>query len=141
MLAFHMILAQHSRRSTSLAHTLAPLLHFPGRDENLVTETPFSRPLFSSTSALFHFPYPVTPLFATLTKTAGVYTNNSHSGTSSSRAKSKGRSPQCSSSFFSYSCALFCTYQNLNPFVFKYFHTLFRNGRPATLLESVPSAL
>src|SRR6266849_6231060 len=71
MLAFHMILAQHSRRSTSLSHTLAPLLHFPGRDENLVTETPFSRPLFSSTSALFHFPYPVTPLFATPTKTAG----------------------------------------------------------------------
>src|SRR5713101_7424561 len=66
-----MILAQHSRRSTSLAHALAPLLHFPGRDENLVTETPFSRPLFSSTSALFHFPYPVTLLFATLTKTAG----------------------------------------------------------------------
>src|SRR5712692_1713863 len=71
MLAFHMILAQHSRRSTSLAHTLAPLLHFPRRDENLVTEPPFSRPLFSSTSALFHFPYPVTHLFVTLTKTAG----------------------------------------------------------------------
>src|SRR5713101_6865329 len=66
-----MILAQHSRRSTSLAHALAPLLHFPGRDENLVTETPFSRPLFSSTSALFHFPYLATLLFATLTKTAG----------------------------------------------------------------------
>ena len=71
MLSFRVILAQHSRRSTSLAHTLAPLLHFSDRDENLVTETPFSRPLFSSTSALFHFPYPVTPSFATLTKTAG----------------------------------------------------------------------
>src|SRR5260370_16450364 len=30
---------------------------------------------------LFKVPYPVTPLFATLTKTAGVYTNSSHSGT------------------------------------------------------------
>ena len=30
---------------------------------------------------LFQVPYPATPLFATLTKTAGVYTNNSHSGT------------------------------------------------------------
>ncbi len=71
MLSFHVILAQHSRRSTPLAHALDPLLHFSGRDENLVTETPFSRPLFSSTSALFHFPYPVSPAFATLTKTAG----------------------------------------------------------------------
>src|SRR5712692_7776344 len=71
MLSFRVILAQHSRRSTSLAHTLAPLLHFSDRDENLVTETPFSRPLFSSTSALFHFPYPASPAFATHTKTAG----------------------------------------------------------------------
>ena len=31
----------------------------------------YSRPLFSIASALFHFPYPVTPLLATLTKTAG----------------------------------------------------------------------
>jgi hypothetical protein len=33
---------------------------------------------FSGTSALFHFPYTATPLFATLTKTAGVCTNSSH---------------------------------------------------------------
>src|SRR5712664_32253 len=30
---------------------------------------------------LFQVPYPATPLFATLTRTAGVCTNNSHSGT------------------------------------------------------------
>jgi hypothetical protein len=30
---------------------------------------------------LFQVPYPATPLFATLTKTAGVCTNNSQSGT------------------------------------------------------------
>jgi hypothetical protein len=40
-----------------------------------------SRPFFSWTSALFHFPHRATPLFATLTKTAGVYTNSSHYGT------------------------------------------------------------
>src|SRR2546423_2264087 len=28
----------------------------------------------------FQVPYPVNPVFATLTKTAGVYINNSHSG-------------------------------------------------------------
>ena len=40
------------------------------------------RPLFSVASTLFHFSYPVSPVFATLTKTTGVYSNNSHSGTS-----------------------------------------------------------
>src|SRR5882672_10216171 len=40
----------------------------------------FSGPFFSCTSALFHFPYPVSPVFVTLTKTTGVYTKNSHSG-------------------------------------------------------------
>src|SRR6266566_9076598 len=39
-------------------------------------------PLFSCACALFHFPYPVTPLFATLTKTTGVCTNSSQNGTS-----------------------------------------------------------
>ncbi len=40
-----------------------------------------SIPSFSSSCALFHFPYGVSPLFATLTKTAGVYTLSSHFGT------------------------------------------------------------
>src|SRR6266699_5567545 len=39
-------------------------------------------PLFSCSCTLFHFPYPITPLFATLTKTTGVGTNNSQNGTS-----------------------------------------------------------
>src|SRR6266566_2591007 len=39
-------------------------------------------PLFSCSCTLFHFPYPVTPLFATLTKTTGVGTNSSQIGTS-----------------------------------------------------------
>src|SRR5258708_7430994 len=62
---------QNSRRSTSLAPAAQRPLPFRYRDENLVTATPFSRSFFSSTSALFHFPYPATLLFATLTKTAG----------------------------------------------------------------------
>ncbi len=37
--------------------------------------------LFSISSPLFHFPYPLSPLFATLTQTAGVCTNNSQNGT------------------------------------------------------------
>src|SRR6266478_2897529 len=36
----------------------------------------------------FQVPYPATPLFATLAKTAGVCTNNSHSGTHQSRLQS-----------------------------------------------------
>jgi hypothetical protein len=56
--------------------------------KNLILLAPFRRadfifsvPLFSRGSALFHFPYPVTPLPATLTKTAGVYPNSSQYGT------------------------------------------------------------
>jgi len=44
-------------------------------------ETPRIRSLFSRVCALFHFPYPVSPVFATLTRTAGVDTNNSQLGT------------------------------------------------------------
>jgi len=36
--------------------------------------------MFSVRCALFHFPYPLSPVFATLTKTPGVYTISSHSG-------------------------------------------------------------
>src|SRR6266851_6468251 len=61
---------QNSRRSTSLPPAAQRPLHFRYRHENFATATPFSRPFFSSTSALFHFPYLATLLFATLTKTA-----------------------------------------------------------------------
>jgi hypothetical protein len=42
---------------------------------------PSVNPLISMRCALFHFPYPVNPVFATLTKTPGVCPNSSHSGT------------------------------------------------------------
>jgi hypothetical protein len=41
----------------------------------------FASPLFSAHYTLFQVPYPAAPLFATLTKTTGVCTNSSHSGT------------------------------------------------------------
>src|SRR5689334_18913082 len=47
---------------------------------------------------LFQVPYPVSPVFGTLTKTAGVCTNNSHSG----------YSPLRTSRFLSHSCELLC---------------------------------
>src|SRR5260370_16229983 len=47
----------------------------------ITRETPRIRSLFSTAYALFHFPYPVSPVFATLTQTAGVDTDNSQLGT------------------------------------------------------------
>src|SRR6266850_1241843 len=70
---------QNLCRSVPLAPAALHSLHFRHRDEPRVASH-FFRPFFSCACALFHFPYPATPLFATLTKTTGVYTNNSHSG-------------------------------------------------------------
>src|SRR5258708_27133153 len=69
-------------------------------------------PLSPVFRTFFQVPYPATPLFATLTKTAGVCSNNSHSGTSSPRASPMAthHTPFYSSAFFSHSCALFCTF-------------------------------
>src|SRR5258708_37978501 len=67
----------------------------------------------------FQVPYPATPLFAALTKTAGGCTQNSHSGTHQSRLQSAHMSdclyplspiPYTLSPFFSHSCALFCAF-------------------------------
>src|SRR2546430_6731665 len=71
---------------------------------------------------LFQVPYAVTPVFAILTKTAGVWGYSSHFGRPWGLGDEK--SLFHSSSFFSHSCALFCTHQELNSFVFKRFHTL-----------------
>ena len=104
MLAWVAIFSTDSRRVTQCRHaTKIPspqLLLFPAltdRDacnscrirsyENcrVSTEYPIYPPtlLFSSAAfgTFFQVPYPVTPLLATLTKTARVCTNNSHSGT------------------------------------------------------------
>jgi hypothetical protein len=54
--------------------------NFSNNSQWIFSNRRISGPLLPSTSALFHFPYPATPLFATLTKTPGVYTISSHSG-------------------------------------------------------------
>ncbi|SRR6266851_9041344 len=64
--------------------------------------------LFSSGYALFHFPYPASPLLAALTKTTGVCTNSFHSGTPHLLVATC-QSPQHLRPLFSYSSALFCT--------------------------------
>ncbi len=92
-------------------------------DDKLVTRQDF-RPFFSWACALFHFPYPATPMFATLTKTVGVYTNNSHSGTPRTSLATLASNLQPLTSVFSYSCELSCTLQKLNSCVFKQFCTL-----------------
>ncbi len=67
----------------------------------------------------FQVPYPATPLFATLAKTAGVCTNNSHSGTHQSRVQFSSLAglsltpiphSHTLSPFLSCSCALFCAF-------------------------------
>jgi len=85
----------------------------------------------------FQVPYPVSLLLATLAKTAGVCTNNSHSATHQSRVQFSSlvglsltpiphslHPIPLSSHILAHSFALFCTPQNLNSFVFKRFRTL-----------------
>ncbi len=88
------------------------------------------RSLLSSDYTLFHFPYPIRPLLATLTKNAGVCTNNSHSG--SPRAVSaKGTLHSSLATAFKF-------------FLFKLLRTLLRffaHIKNATLLFSSDSAL
>jgi hypothetical protein len=79
---------------------------------------------------LFQVPYPVSPAFATLTKTAGVWGYSSHFETvhapSTFKYSDLQMFPRVSElcPFFSIPCALFCTLQKINSFVFKRFRTL-----------------
>src|SRR5258708_39550352 len=87
------------------------------RSRPSVFEFPF---LFSNGYALFHFPYPVSPVFATLTKTAGCVPTIPILELASRQSSLENDS----SSFFSHSCALFCTPRNANAFIFKHSRTL-----------------
>jgi hypothetical protein len=78
---------------------------------------------------LFQVPYPASPLFATLTKTAGVWGYSSHSETV--HASSTFKHPDVTfqrvsdlSDVFSDTCAFFCTLQKHNSFIFNRFRTL-----------------
>src|SRR5712692_2881521 len=105
----------HPRRTFQFRH----------RDEKLVTRRDFC-PFFSWACALFHFPYPVTLLFATHTKSAGVYTKSSHFGTPRSSLATLTSTLRPLTSTFSYSFELLCTLQKLNSFGFMRFRTLAR---------------
>jgi hypothetical protein len=92
-------------------------------------KSPAIRP-FRIFRTFFQVPYAVSPLFASFTKTAGVWGYSSHSGTVDASSTFKHSDlqmfPRVSelSRFFSNSCALFCTLQKINSFVFKRFCTL-----------------
>ena len=81
----------------------------------------------------FHSPYPVTPLLATLTKTAGACTNSSQFRTRLDAPlgmPSNSHTPSFSISYpllfpaLAHSFAHFCTYEKLNSFLFRRFRTL-----------------
>jgi hypothetical protein len=129
MIASVVIDRRHLRRSPQ-SRALARLFLFNIPTCNLQT---CQRLLFRT---LFQVPYPLSPLLATLTKTAGVCANNSHSGTHpmewrlyplSAHGHSGIQTFRCASGlspFFSHSSALFCTYKKLNSFLFMRFRTL-----------------
>src|SRR6266568_2141657 len=78
-------------------------------------------PLFSYNCALFHFPYPVSPAFATLTKTAGVWPNSSRFGTRHSALILLQLIQVLSFHTLAHSFVQWALYK---PFVFKCFRTL-----------------
>src|SRR5260370_15509170 len=106
ILAWVVIFRRHHRQASSYRHVtkntsrqLLWNLHLRDRDarnpfrirsyENCRGSIQHSHPVPLSPifRIFFQVPYPVTPLFATLTKTAGVCTNTSHSGTHQSRVQ------------------------------------------------------
>jgi hypothetical protein len=94
---------------------------------------PSARHSLLATRHFFHSPYPPTPLFATLTKTAGVYSSNSHSGTRTL--------PFSLSPFVSYSSELFCHHAKLNSFVFLRFRTLSPKHPGVGMLQRFPARI
>src|SRR5467141_569588 len=77
MLAWVVIYRRHLRHSTPIFYLCVLSVSALSSPTLSLNHSPLS-PIFRT---LFQVPYPATPLFATLTKTAGVCTNNSHSGT------------------------------------------------------------
>jgi hypothetical protein len=114
--------------TTSLTLPALRPLRFHHRDEKGVTSH-FFRPFVSYTSALFQVPYPLSPLFATLTKTAGVYPNSSHSGTH----------PSSSTKFvaLSFHALMNCPFRK--PFVLTFMHRMGGVGGIPNLSTFQPS--
>src|SRR6266704_6389477 len=122
--------------------------------------SPFLSSSLSCICALFHFPYPVSPLFATLTKTARVCTNNSQSGTLRARAGEPGPAeilPSSTSisvnSVFSVDSLLipasphspqFTDHRPLSPipFLFRFLRTLLRSRKTQLFcFQAIPNSL
>src|SRR5712692_9098568 len=111
---------------------ISPLLAPPAGLTLCVAKCASATPFVSRSYALFHFPYPASPLLATRlsraqtrdTKTAGVCTNSSQIGTQILLGTTLISNLQPLTSVFSHYSTLFCTLQNLNPFVFKQIRTL-----------------
>src|SRR6184192_2718376 len=103
MLSFPVIVALHSRR---------PVFSIP---------LPLLNPVLRM---LFQVPYAVIPVFDILTKTAGGV-GACFPFWKTLRSRRREVALFHSSSFFSHFCALFCTHQELNSFVFKRFRTLY----------------
>src|SRR5712664_2525739 len=77
MLAWVVIYRRHLRHSTPILYLRVLSVSALSSLALSLNHSPLS-PIFR---IFFQVPYPATPLFATLAKTAGVCTNNSHSGT------------------------------------------------------------
>src|SRR6266446_3310779 len=115
MLAWVVIYRRHLRHST-------PIFYLCVLSVSALSSLTLSlnhSPLSSIFRIFFQVPYPATPLFATLAKTAGVCTNNSHSGTHQSRVQFSSLAglsltpiphSHTLSPFLSCSCALFCAF-------------------------------
>ena len=99
--------------------TLQPAVLSPQRSgASLLPYFAFLSPSFSCICTLFQVPYLVSPLLATLTKTAGVRTNNSRSGTL--RCPLANPTPgyfDRATSFFLSAHSAFSVISALNPFL------------------------
>jgi hypothetical protein len=125
MLAWVVMIRRYTRRASPEHSLCARRLPRPGRGASaLGSPTPSLHhfPMSPIFRTLFQVPYRVTSLFPTLTKTAEVCTNSSHSGTTSNLWTFQRVSDL--SPFFSTMRALFCTGTKFNSFLFKRFRTL-----------------
>jgi len=79
--AFHNSLATKRFPTLSQNRGVSPYnFHSGNCSQDTTPKGHFFRPFLSAAYTLFQAPYPVSPVFATVTKNCRVYTNNSHSG-------------------------------------------------------------
>jgi len=111
---------------------VSPLFAAHARFELCAAKCGSATPFVYRSCALFHFPYPVSPLLATYTRTAGCISTLPILKLCDSF--SQAPSPIFSgrnflTPYLSYSSALFCTHKKLNSFLFMLFRTLLQKHR------------